>query len=94
MEKKKEKVIKEIQLSDGRMAYIHEGKGKDLFWAQRYATDPNDILKLLLIRLVSIEGQSINEEILDELPLQDAMLLLRTFTEVYSPLLVERPSSA
>ncbi len=86
------KILKEIKLSDNRTAQIVEGKGKDLFWAQRNATDPSDIITLLLVRLTTIEGESITEETLEELPLQDAMALIKAFSEIYSPLLAETQS--
>ncbi len=85
---------KEIKLSNGKVACINEGKGKDLFWAQRNATDPADIIKLLMIRLITIDKQPITEDTLDELPIQDVMLLIREFTEAYSPLLQEKQFSA
>lgn len=85
---------KEIKLSNGKKATIQEGKGKDLFWAQRNASDPSDIIKLLMVRLIKINGEPITEEILDELPIGDVMLLIREFTETYFPLLAEKQSSA
>ncbi len=88
----KRKVLKEIKLSDGRIAQIVEGKGKDLFWAQRNATDPTDITTLLLVRLTRIDNEPITEEVLEELPLQDTMALIKAFTELYSPLLAETQS--
>ncbi|ADR19824.1 hypothetical protein [Calditerrivibrio nitroreducens] len=86
--------MKEINLSDGRKATIQQGKGKDLFWAQRNASDPSDIIKLLMVRLVKIDGEQVTEDILDDLPIGDVMLLIREFSDSYSPLLVEKQSSA
>jgi len=86
--------MKEISLSDGRKATIQQGKGKDLFWAQRNASDPSDIIKLLMVRLVKIDGEQVTEDILDDLPIGDVMLLIREFSDGYSPLLVEKQSSA
>lgn len=85
--------MKEIKLSDGRIAKIKEGKGKDLFWAQKYTTDASEIGKLLMVRLIEIDGKPITEEELDEMPMKDVLLLIREFTEIYSPLLIETQSS-
>ncbi len=86
--------MKEIKLSNGKVAVIKEGKGRDLFWAYRNATDPADIIRLLITRLITINGEPVTEDTLDELPIQDAMLLIRVFTEFYSPLLAEKQLSA
>jgi len=86
MSDKTNKNKKELTLSDGRKAIIKEGKGKDLFWAYRNATEPADIMKLLIIRLTEIDKQPITEETLDELPISDVMLLMKEFMEIYSPL--------
>jgi plasmid maintenance system killer protein len=85
--------MKEIKLSDGRIAVIKEGKGKDLFFAQRHASDPSDIIKLLMVRLTEIDSKPITEEDLDEMPIKDLMILMREFTELHSPLFQETPSS-
>lgn len=68
--------MKEIKLSDGRVAKIREGKGKDLFWAMEMANSPAEITKLLCVRLVEIEGRQITEDELEDLPIADAMAIL------------------
>lgn len=84
--------MKEVKLSDGRVALIKEGKGKDLFWAQAHASDPSEIIKLLMVRLIEIDSKSITEEELDEMPIKDLMLLMREFTELHSPLFQQTQS--
>jgi len=90
---KEKKVLKEIVLSSGAIARIYEGKGKDLFFAMSNAVAQADIIKLLMIRLITIDNQPITEDTLEELPLMDAMILLRDFTEIYNPLLTPKQSS-
>lgn len=77
--------MKEIVLSDGRKAVIKEGKGRDLFWAFENATTQNEIIKMLVIRLVEIEGKSITEDELEEMPLADVMTLLNEVGRIASP---------
>jgi len=84
--------MKEITLPSGRVARIKEGKGKDLFWALSNSTGQNDIIKLLIVRLTEIDGKPITEDDLEELPLADVMALMREFTELYSPLSVQKLS--
>ncbi len=83
----------EIELSDGRKAFIKEGKGKDLFWAYQNANNPNEILKLLMVRLIEIDGKKVTEDDLEELPLQDALTLTAKFSELMSPLSQKKQSS-
>jgi hypothetical protein len=85
-------MAKEITLPSGRVARIKEGKGKDLFWALSNSTGQNDIIKLLMVRLTEIDGKPITEDDLEELPLADVMVLMREFTELYSPLSVQKLS--
>jgi len=84
--------MKEITLPSGRVARIKEGKGKDLFWALSNSTGQNDIIKLLIVRLTEIDGKPITEDDLEELPLADVMVLMREFTELYSPLSAQKLS--
>lgn len=84
--------MKEIKLSDGRVARIKEGKGKDLFWAYQMANTPSEIFKLLMTRLVEINKKNITEEELDEMPMLDVITLMREVTEMTSPLLEGKPS--
>jgi len=85
-------MAKEITLPSGRIARIKEGKGKDLFWALSNSTGQNDVIKLLIVRLAEIDGKPLTEDDLEELPLADVMVLIREFTELYSPLSVQKPS--
>lgn len=85
--------MKEIVLSDSRKAVIKEGKGRDLFWAFENATTQNEIIKMLVIRLVEIEGKPITEDELEDLPISDTINLLNEVGRLISPLSVQRPSS-
>ena len=85
-------MVKEITLPSGRIAIIKEGKGKDLFWALSNSTGQNDIIKLLMVRLTEIDGKPITEDDLEELPLADIMVLMKEFTEIYTPLSVQTQS--
>jgi hypothetical protein len=85
-------VAKEITLPSGKIAKIKEGKGKDLFWALSNSTGQNDIIKLLIVRLTEIDGKPITEDDLEELPLADVMTLMKEFTEIYTPLSVQKSS--
>jgi hypothetical protein len=85
-------MAKEITLPSGRIARIKEGKGKDLFWALSNSTGQNDIIKLLIVRLTEIDGKPITEDDLEELPLADVMTLMKEFTEIHTPLSVQKSS--
>jgi hypothetical protein len=85
-------MAKEITLPSGRVARIKEGKGKDLFWALSNSTGQNDVVKLLIVRLTEIDGKPITEDDLEELPLADVMALMKEFTELYSPLSLQKLS--
>jgi hypothetical protein len=85
-------MAKEITLPSGRIARIKEGKGKDLFWALSNSTGQNDVIKLLIVRLTEIDGKPITEDDLEELPLADVMVLMKEFTEIYTPLSVQTQS--
>jgi hypothetical protein len=73
---------KGIILSDGRKAVIKDGKGRDLFEAMRLASEPGEISKMLLVRLVEIDGKPITEDDIDELPLPDAVKLLDAMSDL------------
>jgi len=83
-------MAKEITLPSGKIAKIKEGKGKDLFWALSNSTGQNDIIKLLIVRLTEIDGKPITEDDLEGLPLADVMTLMKEFTEIYTPLSVQK----
>lgn len=72
-----------IKLSTGKTATFREAKGKDLFEAMRLASEPGEITKLLLARVVEIDGNPITENELEELPLEDVLLLVDAFGERY-----------
>jgi len=79
-------IIKEIVLPSGKKAVIKEGEGRDFFWAYRNAGDPSEILRLLMVRLIEIDSEPLTEDGIDELPISDVMVLVKEFTEVFSPL--------
>lgn len=85
---------KEIKLSDGRVATFHEGKGKDLFEAMRLASEPGEITKLLMARLLLIDGKQATEDDIEELPLQDAFQLMQAFTELFPFAQTKKQSSS
>jgi len=84
----------EIKLSDGRTARIKEGKGKDLFWAMEHANSQNEIMKLLTVRLVEIDGKPMSEDELENMPIADALTLLNEVGKLVSPFQAQKPSSA
>lgn len=84
--------MKEITLPSGRIAIIKDGKGKDLFWAQKMANDASEIMKMLMIRLVEIDGKPITEDDLDEMDIADVITLTAEFGKIFSPLLAAQQS--
>ena len=76
----------EVNLPSGKTAVIKDGKGKDLFWAQKMANDPSEIMKMLMIRLVEIDGKPITEDDLDEMDISDVLILTGEFGKLFSPL--------
>jgi len=82
----------EVKLPSGKIATIKDGKGKDLFWAQKMANDPSEIMKMLMIRLVEIDGKAITEDDLDEMPIPDVIALTGEFGKLFSPLLEQQQS--
>ena len=77
----------EVKLPSGKVAVIKNGKGKDLFWAQKMANDSSEIMKMLMIRLVEIDGKGITEDDLDEMDIADVLQLTVEFGKIFSPLL-------
>lgn len=73
----------EVRLSDGRIAKIRKGKGSDLFKAQRLASDPTEVTKLLLVFLTTVDGKPLTEEDLDNMPLEDTLALMTAFAELH-----------
>jgi hypothetical protein len=82
----------EVKLPSGQIATIKDGKGKDLFWAQKMANDPSEIMKMLMVRLVEIDGKPITEDDLDEMPIPDVVALTGEFGKLFSPLLEQQQS--
>lgn len=67
---------KQITLSDGRVAVIKVGKGRDAMAAQKVAgTDISKYFPALMAQLVTIDGNKLVMEDFEELPLQDYLTL-------------------
>jgi len=65
-----------ITLSDGRVAEIRKGKGRDAMKAQRVSgTDISKFFPALMAELVTIGGQPMVMEDFEELDLQDFLTL-------------------
>jgi hypothetical protein len=61
-----------VTLSDGRIAEIRQGKGKDAMAAQKIAgTEVEQFFSALMAQLVTIDGKRMPMEDFGELPLQD-----------------------
>jgi hypothetical protein len=84
--------MREIKLPSGKVATIKDGKGKDLFWAQKMANDTSEIMKMLMVRLVLIDGNPITEDDLDEMDISDVLMLTNEFGKIFSPLLAPQQS--
>jgi len=82
----------EVKLSSGKVAVIKNGKGKDLFWAQKMANDSSEIMKMLMVRLIEIDGKGITEDDLDEMDIADVLQLTAEFGKIFSPLLTQQQS--
>jgi hypothetical protein len=84
--------MREITLPSGKVAVIKDGKGKDLFWAQKMANDTSEIMKMLMVRLVLVDGNPITEDDLDEMDISDVLMLTNEFGKIFSPLLAQQQS--
>jgi hypothetical protein len=84
--------MRNVTLPSGKTAVIKDGKGKDLFWAQKMANDASEIMKMLMIRLVEIDGKAITEDDLDEMDIADVLMLTNEFGKIFSPLLAPQQS--
>ena len=77
------KVIKEIELSDGRKATVYEGTGEDFLTALEIAQSTGEGFKgailTLMEQLIEIDGKKVNAQELKKLPLQDFALLYTVF---------------
>ena len=69
--------MKQITLSDGRIAEIKEGKGKHAKAALRQMDgDSSNYLPAIMAQLVTIDCKPVVMEDLDELPLRDFQALM------------------
>lgn len=74
----------QVTLSNGKIASFREAKGKDLFEALRLANgEATDITKLLLARIVTIDGNNINEFDIDDMNLYDVLQLVEKLNSLY-----------
>lgn len=72
----------EITLSDGRKAIVADGKGKHARDATRMADgDQSKYMGCLMAQLITIDGNKIVPEDLDEMPLKDYMALNVIFAD-------------
>ena len=68
-------MTKEITLSDGKIAVIKDGKGRDLLNAQKKAKSSDEIPYALIAELTEIDGNYLVYEDILELPIEDVILL-------------------
>jgi hypothetical protein len=68
-------MTKEITLSDGRLAVIKDGKGRDLLNAQKKAKTSDEIPYALIAELTEIDGEYLVYEDILELQIEDVIKL-------------------
>ncbi len=68
-------MIKEITLSDGKIAIIKDGKGRDLLNAQKKAKSSGEIPYALIAELTEIDGNYLVYVDILELPIADVIQL-------------------
>jgi hypothetical protein len=68
-------MTKEITLSDGRLAVIKDGKGRDLLNAQKKAKTSDEIPYALIAELTEIDGEYLVYEDILEFPIEDVIKL-------------------
>ena len=68
-------MTKEITLSDGKIAIIKDGKGRDLLNAQKKAKSSDEIPYALIAELTEIDGNYLFYEDILELPIADVIQL-------------------
>ena len=68
-------MTKEITLSDGKVAVIKDGKGRDLLNAQKKAKSSDEIPYALIAELTEIDGNYLVYENILELPIADVIQL-------------------
>lgn len=71
-------MTKEITLSDGKIAVIKDGKGRDLLNAQKKAKSSDEIPYALIAELTEIDGNYLVYEDILELPIADVIQLQET----------------
>lgn len=73
----------EVTLSDGRIALIKAGKGRDAKEALRISGGREDeYMNALMSRTVLIDGKPVVPEELDELPMNDYIKIQTEFSEI------------
>ncbi len=68
-------MTKEITLSDGKIAVIKDGKGRDLLNAQKKAKSSDEIPYALIAELTEIDGNYLVYEDILDLPIADVIQL-------------------
>ena len=68
-------MTKEITLSDGKIAIIKDGKGRDLLNAQKKAKSSDEIPYALIAELTEIDGNYLVYENILELSIADVIQL-------------------
>lgn len=68
-------MTKEITLSNGKVAVIKDGKGRDLLNAQKKAKSSDEIPYALIAELTEIDGNYLVYEDILELPIADVIQL-------------------
>lgn len=68
-------MTKKITLSDGKVAVIKDGKGRDLLNAQKKAKFSDEIPYALIAELTEIDGNYLVYEDILELPIADVIQL-------------------
>lgn len=68
-------MTKEITLSDGKIAIIKDGKGRDLLNAQKKAKSSDEIPYALIAELTKIDGNYLVYEDILELSIADVIQL-------------------
>ena len=75
--------MKEVTLSDGRIATIAPGKGKHANEAMKISNGKGEeYLVCLMAQLITIDGKGIVKEDLEEMPLKDFTVLQTEFADV------------
>lgn len=74
-------MTKEITLSDGKVAVIKDGKGRDLLNAQKKAKSSDEIPYALIAELTEIDGNYLVYEDILELPIADVIQLQEAIGE-------------